>query len=398
MRKAENFVIIGNGAAGYYAASTIRKNNSEAAIKIISAESDLTYYRPQLSEYLSTEIAEKKFYISSESWYRENNIDLLLNTTVTEIDKANKCLKLEQGSVVPYDKLILANGSNNFMPPIMGSNLQGVYTLKYKCDADRIKESLKNSKKAIVIGGGLLGLEAAWEMKKCGLQVSVVEFFPRLLPRQLDEEGSLLFKDIVDNSGIDIILGDSAEELIPEPNGERVSALRLKSGKIIDTDLVLFSVGIRPNKSLAEDSGVLCDRAVKVNERMETSVKDIYACGDVAELKGTVYGSWPAAIEMGKVAGKNATGEESSIQQFSSSFIFRGLNAEVFSAGTIDFNDNSLKQYLEEDKEKKVYKKLFFKEGLLVGGILIGDTKKAPKILTGIKKGSGEDIVKEILV
>lgn len=398
MSKAENFVIIGNGAAGYYAASTIRKNDSEAIIKIISAESDLTYYRPQLSEYLSTEIAEKKFYISSENWYKENNIDLLLNTTVTEIDQCNKCIRLEHSSVIPYDKLILANGSNNFIPPIKGSELEGVYTLKYKSDADKIKETLQNSRKAIVIGGGLLGLEAAWEMKKCGLQVSVVEFFPRLLPRQLDDEGSLLFKDIVDTSGIDIILGDSAEEILSNSNEKKVSALKLKSGRIIDTDLVLFSVGIRPNKTLAESSGLLCDRAVKVNEKMETSVKDIYACGDVAELKGTVYGNWPAAIEMGKVAGKNATGEECKIQQFSSSFIFRGLNAEVFSAGTIDFNDISLKQFSEEDKEKKIYKKLFFKEGLLVGGILIGDTKKASKILTGMKKGAGEAIVNEILV
>jgi NAD(P)H-nitrite reductase large subunit len=398
MIKPENFIIIGNGAAGYYAASTIRKNNSTASIKIISAEKYLTYYRPQLSEYIYEEIPEKKFYISPECWYKENNIDLLLDTRVEEIDTPHKRLKLGNGAEVYYDKLILANGSSNFIPPISGSQLEGVYTLKYKSDADKIKESIKNSKKAVVIGGGLLGLEAAWEMKKSGLQVTVVEFFPRLLPRQLDDAGSELFKDLIDNSGIDIILGDCAEEIISHDAAQKVSALRLKSGRIIEADLVLFSVGIRPNKALAESGGILCDRAVVVNEKMETNIRDIYACGDVAELNGIVYGTWPAAMEMGRIAGKNATGEESKFKEFSSSVIFRGLNAEVFSAGTIDFNDTSLKQFSQEDDSKKIYKKLFFKEGVLSGAILIGDTKKAAKVLTGIKKAAGEEIVNEILL
>ncbi|WP_139903863.1 NAD(P)/FAD-dependent oxidoreductase [Clostridium thermarum] len=397
MTNTENYVIIGNGAAGYYAANTIRKNNSTASIKIISAEKYLTYYRPQLSEYLYEEIPEKKFYLSPDSWYVDNNIDLQLGTFVTEIHTANKVLKLEDGSKVNYDKLILANGSSNFIPPIKGTELEGVYTLKYKNDADRIKEAIKSSKKAVVIGGGLLGLEAAWEMKKSGLQVTVVEFFPRLLPRQLDDTGSELFKNIVNSSGVDIILGDSAEEIISHDTVSKVSALRLKSGKIIDTDLVLFSAGIRPNKTLAEKSGILCHRAIVVNEKMETNVKDIYACGDVAEINGIVYGTWPAAMEMGKVAGKNATGENSKFKEFSSSVIFRGLNAEVFSAGTIDFNDVSLKQFAQEDSSKKIYKKIFFKDGVLAGAILIGDTKKAAKVISGMKNSAGEEIVNEIL-
>ncbi|WP_163193771.1 NAD(P)/FAD-dependent oxidoreductase [Clostridium thermarum] len=398
MTNIENYVIIGNGAAGYYAANTIRKNNSTASIKIISAEKYLTYYRPQLSEYLYEEIPEKKFYLSPDSWYVDNNIDLQLGTFVTEIHTAKKVLKLEDGSKVNYDKLILANGSSNFIPPIKGTELEGVYTLKYKNDADKIKEAIKSSKKAVVIGGGLLGLEAAWEMKKSGLQVTVVEFFPRLLPRQLDDAGSELFKNIVNSSGVDIILGDCAEEIISQDTVSKVSALRLKSGKLIDADLVLFSAGIRPNKTLAEKSGILCHQAIVVNEKMETNVKDIYACGDVAEINGIVYGTWPAAMEMGKVAGKNATGEDSKFKEFSSSVIFRGLNAEVFSAGTIDFNDASLKQFAQEDSSKKIYKKLFFKDGILAGAILIGDTKKAAKVISGMKKMAGEEIVNEILV
>lgn len=395
--KHETYVIVGNGAAGYYSAATIRKNNKAAIIKIVSAENDLSYYRPQLSEYISEDLETNKFYISPKSWYEDNNIELLLGKKAIKTDAENKKLIFEDGESLSYDKLILACGSYNFIPDVKGSDLKGVYTLKFKSDADLIKAAIKSAKNAVVIGGGLLGLEAAWEMKVAGLNISVVEFFPRLLPRQLDDEGAEIFKNIADNSGVKLVLGDSAEEILSDENGS-VKGLKLKSGKIIDADLVLFSVGIRANTSLAKDSGIACNRGILVNEKMETSAKDVFACGDVVEIDGKSFGTWPAAMEMGKIAGQNALGDSSAkLEHLVSSVMFRAMNADIFSAGDINFNDTSLKEYTFKAPEKGVYKKLYFKDGVIAGAILIGDTKKAAKVIGALKKNAGENIAEEVL-
>lgn len=425
----DKFVIIGNGAAGVYAAKAIRKRNPKAVIKLIAKERSLAYYRPQLSDYLSSIIPDDEFYMEPEKWYEDNNIEQLLGVWVKEILPDSKKVVLSDNTEVEYNKLILANGSYNFIPPVKVAcdelktaagdlvltkdnleKIDGIFTLRELEDAYHIKDYMETAQKAVVIGGGLLGLEAAWEMKNQGLDVTVVEFSTRLLPRQLDNEGAALFKAIADKSGINLILGDSAEELIAdmcivpsETEGSakkaRVVGIKLKSGKTIDADMVLFSVGIRPNKELPQKAGVSCDKGIIINDKMETNIKDVYACGDVAELKGVVYGNWPAAIEMGKVAGANAVGDNMEFEGFVSSTIFKALGAEVFSAGTINFDDATLEQLGFKDYEKGLYKKLFFKDGKIVGGILIGDTSKSGKIITGIQnKASIENLIKENVI
>lgn len=379
--KDETFIIIGNGAAGYYAANAIRTRNKKCKITMISEENTLTYFRPQLSDYLSSSINDSEFYLSPEQWYKENNIDVILNSTVNDIKSDEKNIILENGSTIQYDKLILANGSSSFVPPTSGADKEGVFSLKYLSDASKIKSYMEKSKNAVVIGGGLLGLEAAWEMKKCGLEVTVVEFASRLLPRQLDDEGYNLFKKSISDCGVNIILGDSVEEILGE---DKVNAVRLKSGKTINTDLVLFSIGIRPNKQLGEKAGLSSDKGVIVNDKMETSVKDIYACGDVCEYNGRVYGNWPASLEMGTVAGANAASDELYFTDFVSSVIFSSMNIELFSCGNFSSNSQSLSS---QNPDKNTYQKLFFEDNKLVGGILIGDTKKSGKIMTAIQSG-----------
>ncbi|WP_347460550.1 FAD-dependent oxidoreductase [Clostridium sp. DMHC 10] len=190
---AEKVVIVGNGAAGYYAAEAIRKRNKKCTVEIISSENRPTYFRPELSDYLTENIEDSKFYVSQPSWYEDNRIILRLNSKVIKINPANKELLLSDGSKENYDKLILSTGSHNFKPDLPGIDKNGVYTLKDINDANNIKNHIKTSKNAVVIGGGLLGLEAASEMKKSGLNVTVVEFFDRLLPKQLDKSGANLF-------------------------------------------------------------------------------------------------------------------------------------------------------------------------------------------------------------
>lgn len=387
---SSEFIIIGNGAAGLNAAKSIRNRNKKANIKIISEENYLTYYRPELSEYLSTNIPNDKFYVENEKWYKNNNITLMLNTSVEKIIPSSKKIVLQNATEIKYDKLILANGSINFIPPIDGTDKEGVFTLKFLKDANKIKTYISKSKTAVIVGGGLLGLEAAWEMKKLGLSVKVIEFSNRLLPRQLDDEGAAIFKKSIDKSDVDIILGDSVEKILGK---EKVSGVKLKSGKTIDTDIILFSVGIRPNKQLAEKAGIETNKGIIVNDKMETSIKNIYACGDICEYNGRVYGNWPSSVEMGKIAGANSTDDEVHFNSFISSVIFSAMNSKLFSCGRFS---TGLKNISFSDPSKEIYSKLFFDKNKIVGGILLGNTSKSGKIIMAIQNNKTlDDILQE---
>lgn len=395
--KKEKYLIIGNGISGYYAADSIRKRNTEADIHMLSSEKVLTYYRPQLSDYISKDIADKRFFVSPEEWYDKNNIKVSLGVRVEKINKDNNTVTLDNGSELCYDKLILATGASNFLPPIKGFEKKGVFVLRDVEDANKIKKEMKQAKNAVVVGGGLLGLEAAWEMKNAGMNVTVVELAPHLLSMQLDEEGSVLFEKAVSESGITALIGESADEILGDGS---VTGLKLKSGNIVDADLILFSVGIRPNLTLAKEAGIAVNRGIVVNEKMETSIANIYACGDNAELNGRIYGNWPAASEMGKTAGANAAGEEAAFKDFVSSVVFNAMNSQIFSVGDIKPKGDIVEVISSVNAEKRVYKKLFFKDKKLVGGILMGDTKRSVRLMKAVQSGKmlADALKEEILI
>lgn len=379
----DKIVIIGNGAGGFYSAEAIRARNSRCSIEIISAEKYLTYYRPELSDYLSEDIPDNKFYVAPQKWYEENNVKLTLNSTVASINPEEKEIVLTNGTKIKYDKLILATGSYNFKPDITGINKAGVYTLKDFNEAKDIRNKIKASKKAVVIGGGLLGLEAAWEIQKAGLEVTVIEFLDRLLPKQLDKSGGELFEKLISSSGVKLLLNESCEEIL---GSEKVTGVALKSGKTIDADFVLFSIGIRPNKKIAEAAGIKTNKGIIVNDKMETNIKDIYAVGDAAELNGIIYGNWTAAVEMGKVAGANSVGDDVIFKNFVSSVIFEALNTPVLSFGNIA-PENSRKLELLNSSSKEC-ETLFFKNNILVGGYLIGNTTLGGKLILAMEKNA----------
>lgn len=380
----QNYVIIGNGAAGYHAADAIRKRNKNSSINMISAEKYISYFKPQLSDYLSKSIPDNQFYISPETWYKDNNIKLTLNTLVEKIDKENNKVILNSGEVIPYDKLIIATGSHCFIPPIDGINKKSIFSLKDIEDANNIKLKLKTAKDIVIIGGGLLGLEAAAEMKKPGINVTVVERSNRLLPRQLDEEGAELFKKAAINSGVNFILDDCVLRILGDDN---ITSIQLESGLIIKADFALISVGIRANISLAENCGINTNNGILVNDKMETNIKNIYACGDVAELNGRLYGNWVISTEMGKVAGANAVGDNSVFENIVCSTAFNSMNISLFSTGQLSCIDNNFTEYSFKNSVKNIYKKLFFIDGKVVGGILMGDTRKSVKLSQLIESG-----------
>ena len=281
--KEETYVIIGNGAAGFYAAKAIKERNESAIIKLISNEPVHSYVRTQLSD-LITEDIDDSFYLARANWYKENNIIEILGSNVDSIDRENKLVQLDNKQGVRYDKLILANGSYNFVPPTKVklndseieinswtyNSINGIHTIKKLCDVNNLKQELPTAKDIVIIGGGLLGLEAAWEVQKRGINVTVVELAERMLPRQLDSDGSKLFESLVNQTPVKVLLGEAVDFINADENG--VKSVQLKSGKVINADEVIFSVGVRSNIFLAQPAGIRCERGVVVNAHMETNI------------------------------------------------------------------------------------------------------------------------------
>lgn len=390
------FVVIGNGAAGHYAVQTLLKNkNEEDEICLISEEEHISYHRPTLSHYLGLDELPSSFYIKEQEWYEENGIILLLKTFVNRIDNKNSSISTSDGRTIDYDRLIIANGGRSHLPSIKGVQNKGVYTLKCLNDANEIKEKISQSKRAIIVGGGLLGLEAADAMMKSGLEVTIVEYFDRLLARQLDIEGSRLLEKEMRSKGVNIVLSDSAMGI--EKKSDESLVLNLSTGRKLETDMILFSVGIRPSKEIINGSDIKAEKGVVVNTKMETNIDHVYACGDVAQLDGRVYGNWMASMEMGKTAAMNSMGDEKHMKDFVPATMLKSFGTTVYSIGNV-MAEEDVQRLGFIDEKNGVYKKMFFKKDVMIGGILMGDVSEMGKISKAVKGGMTKQEAKELFL
>jgi nitrite reductase (NADH) large subunit len=376
------YLVIGNGVAGNAAAENIRKLDPEGVIAIFSKENRPFYYVPALPEYLAGIKQSDQIIIHPLKWYDQHRIDLHLATEITKIDVTQKFVETVKGQRFPFDKLLLATGGRSFIPPIRGADSQGVFTLKTLADADSLKQAAANAKTAVLIGGGLLGLEAGNGLRKMGLKIIVVEFFPRLLPRQMDISGAAILQQQMEDMGFTFHLGATTEEIVPTPQGLQVC---LKGGDKINGDLVLISAGVRPDLTLAQTLGLDVDKGVKVDDAMKTSRDDIYAAGDLIEHRGRLYGIWPAAQEQGKVAGAAMAGREAKYDGTLPSNVLKVVGIDLVAAGDIDA-DGKLGAIVHQDKVKKTYRKLVVQDNYLVGTILLGDIRGSAEIQAAIKE------------
>ncbi|MFW9972825.1 MAG: NAD(P)/FAD-dependent oxidoreductase, partial [Candidatus Odinarchaeota archaeon] len=295
-------VIIGNNISGTFTAQNIRSLNDAVELEIYTQEKYPYYTRVKLPELISEKVTIDDLIVFNEDWYKNKHINLHLNKKINKIDPNSKTIYIE-GEELPisYDKLILALGSTPNIPPIknaakMKEEEKGVFTLRSIDDALEIKDYIgrKHVERAIIIGGGLLGLELANQINDSNLTTSVVEFFPRLLPRQLDEECALMLKEEIENRGIEVILDAVTEEILG--NGA-VTGIRLKRGNKLNTDIVLIQAGINPTIDLAKEANIQTNRGIIVNEFLETSKKDVFAVGDCIEYKNQIWGIIPACME-----------------------------------------------------------------------------------------------------
>ncbi|MDK2787576.1 MAG: nitrite reductase large subunit [Epulopiscium sp.] len=394
---SRQILIVGSGAAGHSAAKAARAQDPKAKIIMFSEESRLPYYRLRLCEYIGKNADFDELKISNEEWFEKNRIQVELSSKVTAIDANAKKISVN-GKEYSYDSLVLAAGSAPIMPPFKGSELSGVHTMWTWEDIVAINKSLMNAKKAVVIGGGLLGLEAAHKISEMGIDVSLIEGMPRLLPKQLDEEGSEIFREKVQSLGISVYCGKSVVGFTGDHNGH-VRQVHMADDTSLEADIVIVAVGVAPNSAIFQSCSMSMERFVNVNEKMETCIKDIYAAGDVACLNGKWFGLWAVAGKQGQVAGTNAAGGNAAYKITDTPYILATMGTRVVclgDTGTLPEATYEIDQKI--DNEHFSYSKLVFRNGAFVGYILVGEPAKAfNKLQSMINTNASVESINKIL-
>jgi len=384
----KKYLILGNGVAGTTAAENIRQNDPTGEITIVTDEDIPFYYRVRLPDYLAGVITESELIAKKEAWYAENKISLKLNTRITEANPGAKHVLTADGVTLAYDRLLLANGSHPFIPPVKGSDLKGVFVLHTVHDARQILQAAEKISSIVLIGGGLLGLEAASALHRLGKKITVVEFFPRLLPRQLDKDGAARLQHFFENMNFTFRLGTTTREIT---GTDRVEQILLENGDVLPAEMVIISAGVRPNLEPAKMLDLKTGKGVIVDKYMQTSQPDIYAAGDVIEFEGRTYGIWPAAMEQGKIAGINISGNTESYEGTTLSNVLKVAGIDLASAGEID-EENRYESKIVATED--IYKKVVIDNGKVIGCIMLGDRKNFNRINKAIS--SGENILNEL--
>lgn len=393
MGQCVDYLILGSGAAGHYAAEAIRERDLRGSILMLTEESTPTYKRPMLSKSPLTRFKKDRLSVCEKTWYREQRIEVLYHCRILSLDADKKRIETDVGDFY-YPKCIYALGGYNFVPPFPGHELRGVLTVRRTEDLRMIKEYALGENNAVVIGGGVIGLEIALEMQRYGLQVTVLEASPRLMPRQLDPQTSEELLDCL--KGIRVCTNVFIAEICGSEG--RARSVRLADGRSFPCGLVAVSCGQKANIAVAQAAGLPCGRAVIVNERMETGRKDIWACGDCAELNGFNAALWTQAAAQGRVAGANAAGGSETLGAFDCSLVLNGGEMSLFALG--DLGSDPQKQY-ECRRTEKIFRnfsinekpphaveKRFYCNGHMTGGCILGNLSGMEKMKREIAEGA----------
>jgi nitrite reductase (NADH) large subunit len=386
-------VVIGNGMAGIRTIEELLKmSHEEFDITVFGAEPQPNYNRILLSPVLSGEMSFQDTVLNDWSWYAENNITLHTGKLVTKIDRQRCVVETEDGLSVPYDRLLIATGSNPIVLPVPGANLSGVIAYRSIDDVEKMLVAAKTGKHAVVIGGGLLGLEAANGLFLQGMEVSVVHLCEWPMERQLDKAGGDLLKTALEKRGLKFYLARQTESILGE---DKVSGLRFKDGEEIEADLVVMAVGIRPNIALAKSAGIHCERGIVVNDTMQTYDPKIYSVGECVQHRGQTYGLVAPLFEQAKVAANHLAEYGRMFYEGSSvSTKLKVTGIDLFSAG--DFNPTEGdEELLLQDAARGVYKKLVLRDNKIRGAVMYGDTVDGPWYFQMLRDGTDVSEMRE---
>ena len=378
----KRYLIIGNGVAGARAAVKISEADQKGEIHIFTEEAYPFYYRVRFPEFVAGEVTIQNLIIHTKEWYQSKEILIHLEEGITEVNAQKKEVTSQKGKTYAYDLLLIATGGNAFVPPIKGTEKKGVFTLRLMKDAIGMKEFSGGVKQAILVGGGLVGLETGGALLRRGIKVAVIEHNPRILPRQMDPEGAKILQSKMESMGFSFFLNSQSEEIIGK---ETVEGVRLKDGRTVEGQMVIVSAGVKPNTKLAQAMGLEMKNGILVNDRLETKTESIFAAGDVAEHRGRVYGIWPAAQRQGETVGVNMAGGNSLYEGTVVSNILKVVGIDLTASGDIDA-EGKLECVVKSDREKSIYRKVTFKEDKIVGCILLGNIKGNSEILNAIEK------------
>ncbi len=377
----DKFLILGGGIAGLMAAEEIRRRNATASVEILTEEDVVCYNRPMLTKGILSEPDGISFFTKQEDWYKENNIDITTGAKVQELDIAGKSVTLENGEKKAYDKLIYALGAESNRIPIKGSDRDGVFYIRKLADTEAVRQNIDKVKSVAVIGGGVLGLEAAWEFARAGKDVTVIEISSGIMKNQLDAKGSEILRKAAEKAGVKVECGTGIQEVTAD-------SVILADGRSIPAEMVSISAGIRPNSAIGVDAGLKGERWIEADEKMQTSDPNVFVAGDVAVVNGVSFAIWNQALEMGRVAGINAAGDEAEYSPVIPSNAFSGFGVDLFAIGDNGKKEDVHYKAIEVHEEAKgIYKKMYFVNDKFVGGILIGAQALAPKMLEAYEKG-----------
>ena len=371
---SEPLVIVGNGMAAARLVDELAKVAlGRYAIAVIGDEPRLAYNRVLLSSVLAGETASHDIELRPASWWRDRGVTLKYGCRATEVDVGRREVKIENEESIPFSKLVLTTGSSPLRLNVSGADLAGVHTFRDSRDVDLLLTLAAQKKRVVVVGGGLLGLEAAYGLAKAGAPVTLVHLMDRLMERQLDAPAAELLKSLVERKGIEILLNANTAHIHGET---RVEGVELTDGRRIDADAVIFAAGIRPNIALAKEAGIAVNRGVVVNDVMQTAAPDIFAIGECAEHRGICYGLVEPAYEQARVLARHLAGSDAS---YTGSIVATNLKVSgvsVFSAGDFVGTEGS-ETIVLSDLNYGTYKKLVVADGRLTGAVLIGDVSDA---------------------
>src|SRR3954451_22782668 len=371
---SEPLVIVGNGMAAARLVDALAQTSlGRYAVAVIGEEPRLAYNRVLLSSVLAGETGSHEIELRPADWWRDRGVTVRYGYRVTEIDVGRRELKIAGEESMEYSKLVLATGSTPLRLNVPGADLAGVHTFRDTRDVDLLLTLAAARKRVVVVGGGLLGLEAAYGLAKAGAPVTLLHLMDRLMERQLDAPAADLLKTLVERKGIRILLNASTARIHGEGH---VEAVELADGSCIEADAVIFAAGISPNIALAKDAGIAVNRGIVVNDEMQTASADIYALGECAEHRGTCYGLVEPAYEQARVLARHLSGRKAAYGGSIMSTNLKVSGVSVFSAGDFMGAVGS-EAILLNDSRRGIYKKLVIADGRLTGAVLIGETQDA---------------------
>ena len=381
----QDVVIVGNGVAGATAADYIRRYHPDCNVTIVARESYHFYNRMAVSKLIHGGTDLDQITLMPQTWYQERRIECLLGSEVVRIDRARSMVVTDRRRMLHYDRLLLAMGSGSFIPPIPGWGISGTFALRNIDDALGLRDYalFQSCQEAVVLGGGLLGLEAGHALTSLGLHVTMLVRDSSVLQRQLDPECAALLLQILRDLRIEVLLNTELTGILGE---DKVEAVDLGGGRVLKCDLILATVGVRPVVDIAIDAALDVNLGVVVDDELRTSDSAIYAVGDLAEHRETLYGIWPASVEQAKIAAANLLGDHQSYQGTTPVTQLKLQGVELVSLGEFNATEEDQVIQLIEPEERR-YRLLVLHQGRIKGAILLGYPQEATAVVRAAKDG-----------